>query len=291
MPPHCVLGRCRLPAANARSASTLDADHALLCTAVQEAGEAVLRRYRGKPVRMWTKGDSSPVSEADLEANEILQGRLVSGNRQDYGWLSEESADDPTRLAADRVWIIDPIDGTRAFLEGKPEFTVCGALIEDGQAILSAVYNPVTDEFFEAAQGKGARCNGTPLTTSGQCDLPDCKILGWHGMFDRPGWPEPWPAMQIGYRNSTAYRMTLVAKGVFDAALALVRKPDWDVAPGALILSEAGASVSDHLGAPFRFNQPEPIQRGLVCAATPLYPAILSKLKHLPSDLRALKRF
>lgn len=278
-----------MPATNTRPGPSIADDHALMCRAVREAGAVVLRHFRDRSFTSWAKQDASPVTGADLEANDILRDRLITQGRPHYGWLSEESADDPARTQADRVWIVDPIDGTRAFVEGTPEFTVCAALIEGGKVMASVIFNPATDEFFEAQRGQGALCNGQPLRAAPCHELPDCRILGVKRMFDHPGWPTAWPAMQVGYRNSTAYRMALVAAGRYDAALALMPKADWDVAPGALIASEAGARVSDHCGKEYQFNQAHPWQRALVCSAPSLYPEILSRLAHLPADLRQIK--
>ena len=262
-------------------------DRARLHEAVRAAGAAALRRFQDHDARAWTKDDDSPVSEADLQANDILRERLTEAG-DGYGWLSEESADDPSRLTAPRTWIVDPIDGTRAFLRGKPHFAVCVALVEAGAPVLSVIFNPATDEFYEAEAGGGARRNGERISASGCAGLQGCQMLGSRTMFEHRGWPQPWPVMALGYRNSTSYRMALVADGRFDATLALVRKPDWDTAPGALIATEAGARASDHLGEPFVFNQAEPFQRALVCAGPALYPQILERLVHLPGDLRRI---
>ncbi|MEM9232930.1 MAG: 3'(2'),5'-bisphosphate nucleotidase CysQ, partial [Pseudomonadota bacterium] len=268
-----------MPGTEASAGPSLSDDHTLLCAAVREAGSVVLERYRGRPVRNWLKKDRSPVTEADLESNALLKDRLL-GARPGYGWLSEECVDDSRRLTASRTFIIDPIDGTRAFIEASPEFTVCAALVEDGVCVSAAVFNPVTDEFFEATFGGGARCNGVPLSPSDTDDLNGARMLGFRRMFNHPGWPQRWPEMQIGYRCSTQYRFALVAKGYYDGALALVPKSDWDVAAGTLIAMEAGALVSDHLGAAYIFNREVPCQRALVCAAPGLYPAIIERLAH-----------
>ena len=265
----------------------LEDDRARLHAAVRAAGAAALRRFRDHDARSWTKDDDTPVSEADLEANDILRERLTEVG-DGYGWLSEESADDLSRLTAPRTWIVDPIDGTRAFLRGKPHFAVCVALVEAGRPVASVIFNPATDEFYEASAGAGARVNGAPLRASACEGVEGCEMLGSRAMFAHRGWPEPWPTMNLGYRNSTSYRMALVAEGRFDATIALVRKPDWDVAPGALIATEAGARASDHHGAAFVFNQREPAQRALVCAGPALYPRLLERLTHLPGDLRRI---
>ena len=255
--------------------------------AVRRAGAAALRRFEAHDAKSWTKDDDTPVSEADLEANDILRERLIETG-DGYGWLSEETEDDASRLTAPRSWIVDPIDGTRAFLRGKPHFAVCVALVEAGAPVAAAIFNPATDEFYEATKGGGARRNGEAIRASGCSGLQGCEMLGSRAMFAHKGWPQPWPVMNLGYRNSTSYRMALVAEGRFDATLALVRKPDWDVAPGALIATEAGGRASDHLGQPFVFNQQEPLQRALVCAGPALYPQLLERLVHLPADLRRI---
>lgn len=269
--------------------ASLAEDHALMCEAVRAAGAVVLDHYHRQYTKNWLKDDASPISEADLAANVVLKDLLLAGRRANYGWLSEECPDAPSRLSADRTWVIDPIDGTRAFLQKRPEFAVCAALIEDSQIVVSALYNPVTEEFFEAQLGRGAYCNGARLRVSRTCDMDHCRMLGHKQMFTHPKWPSPWPGMRIKQRNSTGYRMALVAKGLYDATIALVPKADWDVAPGALIAHEAGAQLSDHLGAPFRFNQVIPEQRGLVCATPGVYPDVIARLAHLPADLRTIK--
>jgi myo-inositol-1(or 4)-monophosphatase len=251
--------------------------------AVLQAGSAVMKRFR-KEVRSWQKEDASPVSEADHEANNILYEYLVASHDISYGYLSEESSDDKKRLHAERTWIVDPIDGTRAFLRGDPHFTICVALIEGDKALTSAVYNPATEEFFEATAGQGAKLNDEVLSTSPQCSLENCTMLGNKQMFEHKGWPQSWPAMRIEQRNSTNYRLALVATGQFDASLAIARKADWDLAPGALIAQEAGALVSDHTGAEYRYNREEPAQRSLVCAAPGLYTELFNRVSHLPAN-------
>nr|WP_246408476.1 inositol monophosphatase [Parvularcula dongshanensis] len=255
-----------------------------MCAAVRQAGEAVRQRFEAGNTKAWEKDDDTPVSEADYESNDILKAALLDD--EDYGWLSEESAEDEDRLSASRTWIVDPIDGTHAFLKGQPHFAVCVALVEDGRAVSAAIFNPATDEFFEAIRGGGARCNGEALCASSAEELDGCRVLGSKAMFEHPGWPEPWPVMRLAYRNSTSYRLALVAAGRYDATIALVRKADWDVAPGALIACEAGAVATDHKGDPFVFAKPHPVQRALVCAAPRLYPRIIERLGHLPDDLR-----
>ncbi|HWE45530.1 MAG TPA: 3'(2'),5'-bisphosphate nucleotidase CysQ [Caulobacteraceae bacterium] len=254
--------------------STLE-DLALLSDAAREAGALALT-MRAEGLKIWSKSEGSPVTDADMAVDALLQERLL-GARPDYGWLSEETADDPARLTKQRIFVVDPIDGTAAFMKSRPWWTVAVAVVEDGRPTAAVVFAPQTDEFAEAALGQGARRNGHAIQASDTDTLDDAAVLADAKLLERPIWPEPWPAMRLEKRNSIAYRMTLVAAGVFDAAIALGRKWDWDLCAGALIATEAGAKVSDHKGRPFVFNRPVPQQASLVCAAPALHPLILSR--------------
>ncbi|MEM9837736.1 MAG: 3'(2'),5'-bisphosphate nucleotidase CysQ [Pseudomonadota bacterium] len=260
-----------------------------LVSAAKETGREIMPLFKDCALKVWEKGDRSPVTEADLRANNVLREILLSGIREDYGWLSEESADDPDRLAKARTLIIDPIDGTRAFLRGDDRFTVCLAITEGERALASVIYAPARGELYAASAGGGATLNGASLASSKAEDIEGAKMLAYARMFDHPAWPQPWPPMQVDYTNSTSYRIALVAAGQYDAAIALAKKADWDVAPGALIAEEAGAAIGDHLGRPFVFGQEIPSQPGLVCAASSLYPRLLGRLSHLPDNLDQLR--
>src|SRR4051794_9354954 len=155
----------------AARANILQRDSALLVATVREAGALALSLFRTE-LKNWTKGASSPVSDADIAVNDLIEKRLRSAT-PDYGWLSEESADDPSRLERRLVWIVDPIDGTRGYLAGREDWCVSVALVENGAPLLAAVFAPVSDEFFFAARGEGASCNGTALcaTTGTELDF------------------------------------------------------------------------------------------------------------------------
>ncbi|MEM6913989.1 MAG: 3'(2'),5'-bisphosphate nucleotidase CysQ [Pseudomonadota bacterium] len=260
-----------------------------LVDAAHIAGDVIKPLFRNKNLDVWQKDDRSTVTEADMKADAALREALLTGPRRDYGWLSEESADDLSRFDASRTIIVDPIDGTRAFVRGQDNFTVCLAITEGAHVIASAIYCPMRDEMYDAVAGGGARLNGSPISATSQSDVTGCRMLGQAQMFAHPSWPQPWPDMDVGYVNSTSYRLALVAAGAYDATIALARKSDWDVAPGALIAEESGAWIGDHLGRPFIFGQSEAAQPGLVCTATPLSSAVLERLAHLPSDLRTLR--
>src|SRR3989338_1294718 len=149
--------------------------------AVREAGAIAMRFYQTDH-KQWSKAhDNTPVTEADIEVNELLHARLAVA-RPDYGWLSEETEDDSSRLTQPRVWVVDPIDGTRAFAKGRPHFVISVALVENGRPVLAVLFNPAMDEFFEAEAGKGARLNGRPIHV-GDCDrIEGCRMIAFAPM-------------------------------------------------------------------------------------------------------------
>lgn len=252
----------------------------LLRDAAQAAGTLALERRR-RGLKVTAKPGGSPVTDADLAVDALLRETLTAA-RPDYGWLSEETADSPERLGRSRIFVVDPIDGTIAFMKNRPWWTVALAVIDDGRPVAAVVHAPALDETFEAAAGAGARLNGQPITASDITSLDDASVLADARLLEGPQWPEPWPAMRFERRNSIAYRMALVAAGAFDAAIALTPKWDWDVAAGALIAEEAGARVSDHHGGAWRFNRPDPRQASLVCAAPALHPLIVRRCAPIP---------
>lgn len=254
----------------------LDADFDLLRQAVRDAGALAMEFYKGE-YRSWMKAGDSPVTDADIAVNDLLHRQLATA-RPDYGWLSEETEDDPVRLERDRVWVVDPIDGTRAFARGQPHFVVSVALVENGRPVLGAIYNPALDEFFEARLGQGARLNGQVIHVSERRDLEGCRMVAFAPMFKHPAWTTPWPEMDILERNSVAYRIALVACGGADAAIALNTKNDWDLAATQLILTEAGGLMTGHDGSPLIYNLPQPRHRSLVAAGPKLHAAIRERV-------------
>ncbi|MGA9322357.1 MAG: inositol monophosphatase family protein, partial [Xanthobacteraceae bacterium] len=156
---------------------------ARLVAAVREAGALALSMF-GAPINNWTKFESSPVSDADIAVDRLLRERLTDAD-SGIRWLSEESIDDPARLSARYVWIVDPIDGTRAYLAGSPDWTVSAALVEDGRPVAGCLYAPVTDEFFFAIAGRGASCNGAPIATTDGSTLEHARIAGPRAVLER----------------------------------------------------------------------------------------------------------
>lgn len=259
--------------------STHAEDLALIVDAAHAAGE-LAARLRAEGLSIAYKAGDSPVTNADLAADALLTERL-RGARPDYGWLSEETADDPARLAARRLFVVDPIDGTRAFLRGRPWWSVSIAVVEDRRPLTGVVYAPQLSETFAARAGGGATLNGRAIRVSAAAAVEGCAMVGDPRLFSHSAWPAPWPAMRVEQRNSTAYRICLVASGAFDAAMALVQKHDWDLAAADLIATEAGGFVGDHTGRAFAYNGTKPAQRSLVCAAPALAPLILERVRHM----------
>ncbi len=244
----------------------LERDHALLTAAVRETG-AVAMRYFRTDVARWEKKPGDPVSEADLAVDDFLKRRLCQA-RPGYGWLSEESEDDPARLEAERVFIVDPIDGTRAFLKGKPEFAVSAALVTQGRPVAAAVFNPATDELFEACDGGGAHLGRTRLRISRRSDLDGLSLLASARTFHTHGRHELLPGARFFALNSIAYRLALVAAGSYDATISLSPKSDWDLAAADLLVVKAGGIVTAADGAGLVYNRAE-VRHPSVLAANP----------------------
>jgi myo-inositol-1(or 4)-monophosphatase len=251
----------------------------LILDAAREAGELALKARAGG-LKIWSKDGGSPVTDADLAVDALLKERLRAA-RPDYGWLSEETVDDPARLTTTRQFVVDPIDGTVAFMKNKPWFAVSVAVVEDGRPIAGVVHAPALNETYAAVSGAGATLNGMAISPSDTEDLEDAAMLGDAKMFAHPAWTNPWPSMRVESRNSIAYRVCLVAAGAFDAAVALSPKSEWDLAAADLIRAEAGACLTDHKGHGFSYNRPIPLVPSLVCANAALQPLILSRVGHI----------
>ena len=252
----------------------------LIRAAAVEAGAlALAERARGVSVR--SKPGGSPVTSADYAVDALLKTLLLDA-RPDYGWLSEETEDTPERLSKRRIFIVDPIDGTVAFMKDRPWWCVPVAVIEDGRVVAAVVHAPMLGETYTAVLGGGAFLNGEPIHAAATDRLENAGVLASAQIFRDLHWPEPWPPMRFENRNALAYRMSLVASGAFDAAVAFTPRWDWDVAAGSLIAAEAGGIVTDHHGAPWRFNRPDPRQPGMVCSTAALHPLIIGRTRHIP---------
>ncbi len=263
------------PAERPQSAPSLEEDYALLKVAAREAGELALTYFR-KSIIVKRKIDGSEVSEADLALDVALKLALHVP-RPSYGWLSEETEDDPERLEHRRVWVVDPIDGTNAFLRHLPEWTVSAALVEDGVPVLGVVFNPATKEFFHAMRGKGAFLNDQPIAASTKSTLDGALLIASGGLFKKKIWKEPWPEVKTRWVNSVAYRLALVACGEADATISLSAKCEWDLAAAALIVEEAGGTITDHHGEAHRYNRASPRFSSLVASGKALHPLLIER--------------
>lgn len=253
-------------------------DLPLLVDAARKAGH-VATGFCGKTAQRWDKpGGLGPVTEADLAVNDMLHNVLRPA-RPDYGWLSEESEDTAVRLGHDRVFIIDPIDGTRSFTEGADTWAHAIAVAEHGQITSAVVYLPLRDLMYTAAKGQGAHLNGVPITASGIVGFEQATILAAKPAMASAVWRSGiCPAFTPAYRPSLAYRLGLVAQAQFDAMLTLRPSWEWDIAAGALIVSEAGGIITNQRGAPLQFNAADPRLDGVVAGGAMIHAALLDAL-------------
>lgn len=236
------------------------------------------RELAAQSVSHWKKTDGTPISHADIKVNDLLKARLTGG-RPDYGWLSEETRDDPVRLKRRRIWVVDPIDGTRAYLKGDPHWTVSVALVEDGRPISGAIFNPMTGEFFEAAAGRGAWLNGGTIQVTARTELAGSRVIMHQSLLTSDKWMDPWPVLNTEMRNSMAYRLCLVASGSFDATVVVSRKSEWDLAAADLLVHEAGGTVSAHDGQRFTYNRSDIVLPNVLAAGPGLYDNLLERTK------------
>lgn len=260
-----------------------ETDLDLLIDAARAAGQ-IAKGFVGQSNQRWDKpGGAGPVTEADLAVNEMLEAELRAA-RPDYGWLSEETPDGSERLEVERVFIIDPIDGTRSFIEGSNIWAHSLAIAENGKVIAGVVFLPMRDRLFAAVKSGGATLNGTALTPSARAELPGAGILAARPVMAAEHWRAGAPDVKRSHRPSLAYRMCLVAQGRYDAMLTLRPTWEWDIAAGTLILEEAGAIATDRKGRALCFNNPDPRQNGVVASNAALHGEIIAALYQSPAQ-------
>ncbi len=261
-----------MPEGTAELARDLD----LLVDAAREAGAIALRYFKRNP-QIWDKGSGAgPVTEADLAVNAMLEDRLRRA-RPDYGWLSEETPDSADRLSTRRCFIIDPIDGTRAFIDGQDSFAHSLAIAEGDKIIAGAVFLPAKNRMYSAHAASIAQLNGQPIRASAQAGVMGASVLTSKPNMQTQHWPGGVPDLHRAFRPSLAYRLCLVAEGRFDAMLAFHPTWEWDIAAGALIATRAGAVVSDGMGADLRFNTSDPRTPGVIVAARGLHAELIAR--------------
>ncbi|MFT6912913.1 MAG: myo-inositol-1(or 4)-monophosphatase [Paracoccaceae bacterium] len=252
-------------------------DLALLIDAAQAAARIATPFWKSDH-QVWQKADDAgPVTEADLAVDAMLRETLMAA-RPDYGWLSEETQDTPERLGRSRVFVVDPIDGTRAFTAGEHNWAHSLAIVENGTPIAGVVLLPIREKLYTAARDQGAFLNGQPIRASTRQQLEGADVLAARVTFEPQHWADAPPQVTRHIRSSLAYRLSLVAEGRFDAMLTLRDSWEWDIAAGCLLATEAGATVSDRFGATLRFNSPKALTKGTLCAAPGVHAETLLRL-------------
>ena len=252
-------------------------DLSLLIEAARIAGDIASPFWQAHP-KVWEKDDDAgPVTEADLAVDAALHTFLREA-RPGYGWLSEETADSAERLTRERVFIVDPIDGTRSFIAGEKNWAHSLAIAEAGQITAAVVYLPMRDRLYSAARGQGAYLNGAAISVSARPDTTGATVLTARPNLLSHHWIGGTPEFVHKFRPSLAYRLALVAEGRYDAMITLRPTWEWDVAAGSLILSEAGGASLDGRGHAPLFNQPHPQIPRMIAAGQTLLPKIMERL-------------
>jgi len=258
---------------------TLARDAALLTETVRQAGALAKSMFRTE-LKNWIKGASSPVSEADIAVNDLLEKRLRQAT-PDYGWLSEESVDDESRLGKRFAWIVDPIDGTRAYLAGRDDWCVSAALVEDASPVLAAVFAPASGEFFFAARGQGASLNDKRVHATSGDDLDFSRMAGPKPLVQRLS-TSPEEITLHPRIGSLALRLCRVAHGGLDAAFAGGQSRDWDLAAANLIVQEANGRMTALSGDAIEYNRREVVHGVLVAAGQDRHARIVEHFRNRP---------
>ena len=253
-------------------------DLELLISVAEEAAQIALPLANGR-AEMWEKsGGAGPVTEADIEVNAMLEARLKAA-RPDYGWLSEETEDDPIRLQKPACFILDPIDGTRSFIAGESSWAHSFATVQNGQVTAAVIYLPMLKRMYTATLGGGAQLNGEKIDVRTGRQISVADILAARPTLTPSHWSDgKVPSFRRYYRPSLAYRMALVAEGSFDGMITFRDTWEWDICAGALIASKAGAIVSDRRGEELKFNCASAMTKGVIAAPQLLHDEIIRRL-------------
>jgi myo-inositol-1(or 4)-monophosphatase len=243
------------------------------------AGEILQRYFRDGGYQIDSKGRNNPVTTADFEADSELK-QILRDAFPAYGWLSEETADNDDRLTRERVWIVDPLDGTKEFIKGIPEFVVAIALAEHGVPVLGVSYNPIKQELFSGMPGAGCFLDGKPVTVSSTSTLEHSTILASRSETARGEWKAYEGRVTVRPIGSVAYKLALVAAGQADATFTLTPKSEWDIASGVALIIAAGGRVTDLHGGEVRFNHRDVKTPGFVASNGHLHAQLESMLPH-----------
>jgi myo-inositol-1(or 4)-monophosphatase len=246
--------------------------------AAEAAGEVILDCDRST-CRSWDKAVDSPVTEADLAADELLRTRLAA-LIPECGWLSEETVDTPDRLSRAYVWVVDPLDGTREFIEGLDEFAVSVALVDHGLPLLGVVHNPATKETIAGIVGQGLAYNGGERKAASDCTRArDAQVLVSSTEIKSGMWTAYEDVLDLRPLGSAAYKLGRVAAGFADAYVSLKPKHEWDVCAGVALVLAAGGRVTDLSGHDLRFNRADVQIRGIVSANPALHASLMDVLR------------
>jgi len=248
--------------------------------AARQAGELALPYFRSgaqTAAKLWYKGHSSPVTEADIALDTFLK-RCLTELLPQAGWLSEETADDPSRLGQSHVWIVDPIDGTRAFASGHPDWAISIALVKDGAPVLGILHAPIHNRLYEARSGEGAWCNGERLHLSAAEAGSRARVAGPKPLVDRLE-RRLGPVERLPKVPSLALRLARVAEGSIDVGLVSAHAQDWDIAAADLILREAGGCLTELDGSTPVYNKPQPSHDEMIAVASRLHPRAIGAMR------------
>lgn len=244
--------------------------------AVKAAGAAIMSYYQSS-YDVSEKAPDHPLTEADLEADKILSERLRPLDPE-AAWLSEESEDGLERLMTRMVWIVDPLDGTKEFIDGNPQFTVSVALAELGQPRLAVVYNPVTEELFYAERGQGVFYNDEPVAVTETKNLADAVIVASRTEVQEGDFEPFDDLVDVEPVGSTAYRMARVAAGLADAFWTRRERQEWDICAGVLLVVEAGGKCMDIDNKAITFNHHKTDVNGIIASNGHLHDQIVAAL-------------
>jgi myo-inositol-1(or 4)-monophosphatase len=261
-----------LPANDTGTEFAHEADR--IAEVLREAGEIALKTFRGE-IRSWTKGHNSPVSDADIAVDLFLREKL---SRPGIGWLSEESVDDLKRLDSERIFIVDPIDGTRSYLAGREDWSICAALVERGRPVAAAIYAPALREMYVASAACGASLNGARIETSTGASLDGARVAGPQQCLDRVAKLAP-AAVAMPKIHSLALRFARVASGQIDVAFASVNARDWDLAAADLLVHEAGGAMTGVSGEPLVYNLQLSAHGALIAAGRERHAALIGLMR------------
>jgi myo-inositol-1(or 4)-monophosphatase len=245
------------------------------------AAREVFARFTLGAIETEYKAGHDPVTEADRQLDAVLRKELL---RDGEGWLSEESVDDLSRLDCSRVWVVDPLDGTREFIAGIPEFCASIAMVENGRAVAGGILNPATNETFLGSLDSGLTYNGKPAKPSQRTTLKGSLILASRSEVKRGEWKQfEGEQFQVRPMGSVAYKLACVSAGLADITFTLVPKHEWDVAAGVALVESGGGFVSTLDNGSLRCNQRDPLLKGLIACGPKLADPLMARLGLQPT--------